>query len=45
MDQDTSQFLHQDLSKHHKVKINERTLKIITSKKIRRRTSKNIAPK
>ena len=45
MDKNTCQFLHQRLSKHHKAKINEGALKIITCKKIRPHSSKNIAPK
>ena len=45
MDQETCSYFYQDFSKHRETKINEGALKIITHKKIRPRTSKNIAPK
>ena len=42
MDQDTRQFFHQDLSKHHETIIKENAWKIISWTKIRACTSKNI---
>ena len=45
MDQDICKFFHQDFSKLRETRINKGALKFITRKKIRPRTSKNIAPK